>query len=1492
LKNKGIKNRIFRIILYLVLILLLIPVLISGLLQIGPVQTYVAKKVAIYLSGKTGSEISIDKLSIANFTDIVLEHLVILDHRDSLLLNVGGLTADIGRIRLRDHSLTINSILAEEMDFRLKKYESENRLNLTQFLSFFSSGDTAASKAAKPWTITCNALEVVDGHFSLKDDNKVNSPRPWVNFSDLDLDSLNVYVNQINIIGDTISGQINRLQFYDKSGLDLRALNTQFEIGPGFIHAYHTLMRTNDSELDFDLAFEFDNFGAFSDFLHKVDIRSDIRASSLASRDLAYFVPALIKLSHKLDLSGEVRGTVSNLKIRNLFLFYGKMTNLYGDISMNGLPDVRETFIHMKIRDCNTCMSDIQQLLAEGVSPATVLPANLSPLGTVHFAGRFTGFINDFVSFADFRTDLGTISTDLELQATPSRKDIQYKGKLIARQFDVGTISKMQDKLGLISLQAEITGSGTTKQHASIQIDGTIDSVDINSHRYRDIYLNGIFNDQLFNGIANVDDPFLRLTFKGLIDLKGKIPQFDFLARISDARLQEIGLIDSLGILSTRMTMKIGGTSIDSTFGQIKLDSTVFITRHSYFTMDRFMLTASQEGTADKSIELESDYIDAFMKGNFLLGQLYPALGKIISPHVSAFRKDTVPPAEPLKEQDFRFHVDLKNTRPITELLLPDLSVAPGTVITGSFNLQNSDIQLNMKSGGLSYKKLNLFDFMTDARTSPDGLAWSVKTGALSLEDSRPESSAPNLLENMLLSCDIRHDTLSLGILWDDTKDPDINKGSLSTQLDLAALPELKGRITGGSFIVNGSPWKIAPGNFFDVDSSYIRIDHLDITGEQQQMVINGVISSDPQDIMEVSFNPFDLANLQPVLRKSGFSFEGMIFGKAAIASVFKNPSLISDLTVKDFTLNDELLGDLQVKTDWDNTSKKINTFGEITHTGNNTTVRVVTLKGFYAPDSDQENFDFSIAMDNLKVKPIGQFLKGIFSDFGGYATGNLYLKGKKEHPFFTGQINVRRGQLRVNFLNTRYTFSDNIYFEPDLIGFRSMTFNDTLGNSGILSGGISHRFFKDFALDLEIQTSDLLGINTTVLQSPYFYGTGVATGKVTIKGPANNLAFDIVATTEQGTAMYLPISYTADVSDHPYIAFVSQMDTVESTEVQTRQQTGGIDLSLAVQVTDEATMQIFLPTQMGNIKVRGNGLIRLNMVPSGELGLSGTYVMESGTFYFTLKNLISRTFHIQSGSTISWSGDMYDADISLKAIYQVKPSLSTLPATALSDSSFYNQRIPVNCVIGLTGDLFNPTIRFGLEMPDVREEAIRTFVYNSIDTTNEAQLNQQMLSLLVLNSFSLNTGSSIAGSVGISSYDLLANQLNSWLSQISDDFDIGVNYEKGDAMTPEQMEVALSTQLFNDRVNVSGNFGVGNYNNSEKTSNIVGDVLVEAKITKDGRLKLRAYNKTNTYDLFNDNAPYTQGVGLSYRNEFNKIKEIFQSKRKKKNKDEKNNQP
>jgi hypothetical protein len=162
--------------------------------------------------------------------------------------------------------------------------------------------------------------------------------------------------------------------------------------------------------------------------------------------------------------------------------------------------------------------------------------------------------------------------------------------------------------------------------------------------------------------------------------------------------------------------------------------------------------------------------------------------------------------------------------------------------------------------------------------------------------------------------------------------------------------------------------------------------------------------------------------------------------------------------------------------------------------------------------------------------------------------------------------------------------------------------------------------------------------------------------------------------------------------------------------------------------------------------------------------------------------------------------------------------------------------------------------------------------------------MNQQMISLLVLNTFSTSSGLSTAGaSLGISSYEILSAQLNRMLSQISKDFDIGVNYRPGDQISPRELELALSTQLFDNRVTIDGAVGMNSYGGASQTTQLIGDVLVEVKITEDGRFRLKAFNRTNTSGdvLFSGYSPYTQGVGILFRKEFNNFGELFKRTKK-----------
>ena len=193
-----------------------------------------------------------------------------------------------------------------------------------------------------------------------------------------------------------------------------------------------------------------------------------------------------------------------------------------------------------------------------------------------------------------------------------------------------------------------------------------------------------------------------------------------------------------------------------------------------------------------------------------------------------------------------------------------------------------------------------------------------------------------------------------------------------------------------------------------------------------------------------------------------------------------------------------------------------------------------------------------------------------------------------------------------------------------------------------------------------------------------------------------------------------------------------------------------------------------------------------------------------------------------------------------------------------------------------MTDNLTKPNIKFSINLPSADSKA-----QSFLSSMSEDEINKQLLSILVINSFytpesfrNTNTGSDTKTSgnaVGANSSELLTNQLNHWLSQISKDFDIGVNYRSGDQISRDEAEVALATQLLNDRISVNGNVGVG----GTSTSNLIGDFNVDVKINKSGKLRVKGYTKTND-NLIYDSSPSTQGLGFFYREEFDTYNELL----------------
>ena len=65
---------------------------------------------------------------------------------------------------------------------------------------------------------------------------------------------------------------------------------------------------------------------------------------------------------------------------------------------------------------------------------------------------------------------------------------------------------------------------------------------------------------------------------------------------------------------------------------------------------------------------------------------------------------------------------------------------------------------------------------------------------------------------------------------------------------------------------------------------------------------------------------------------------------------------------------------------------------------------------------------------------------------------------------------------------------------------------------------------------------------------------------------------------------------------------------------------------------------------------------------------------------------------------------------------------------------------------------------------------------------------------------------------MAVTTTEMISNQLSNWISQIRKDFDLGFVYRPGSGnkeINPQELQVAMSTQLLNNKVSINGNFEV-----------------------------------------------------------------------------------
>ncbi len=1476
--------------IYFFSVIIILPLLSFAILSNNIVQTFIAHKIANRFSEDLDTEISISKLKISPSLHIILEDIHVNDQHHNTLLKTKEIDCKIRKLSFSKRKIAFSKILFNKNEISIVKYKNDSVLNFQFLVDYFKSEDTTTKE--KQWELSGGLFEVKNARLKFQNQDQMSSSNQGIDFNNLMLSDLNFKMDTLLMNGDTLNIDINKLSFKDKSGFALNNLSTHLKYYPGYIGLEYLSLETSKTKLSLDCDFTYTDPKDLNDFMNKVQIQSDIRTSKLNMNDLAYFVNDLQGMDNLLSFSGKVFGKVSNIKFRKFKLNYGETTRFEGAASLNGLPNIKETFIRISVDKLTTTKTDIESFIISGKTTKHVqIPKQLLLFGNVMIKGDFTGFYNDFNAYADFITQNGNFSTDITLKRDTKSKQIEYKGHLAAMQFNLGAFLNVPNVFGKFNMDAEISGSGLTANTAKVNMTGGINGLEFKGNVYDSIAIKGEIANNQFNGFIDVQDDNIDFNFLGVIDYAASIPVFDFTANIRDANLYRLKLInvDSTGLLSTHLNFNFTGKKADNIVGSIKAKNTTYKRGKELYKMEKMSLITYNDTLQQRKINLLSDYVDANMYGEFRFEDLAFVFKKFMNNYLPSV--STVKPKEQNmlpndSEQNFDFNIKLKNTDTLTRLLVPNLRISKNATISGSYNSIYSNFKLNGNADTITFNKQVFDKFYLESNTDEKRLY--LISGCKRLYFNKNIG-----IDNLKINSLVQSDSVFYSFYWNDSLKKAKNSGDIKGFATFDKAPLIDMQILRSDIIINDSVWHLYGKNHMSINNKDITIQNLMLGDEQQSIKIDGKISESPFDKLILNFNHFNISQLDFLTASNDIDVDGIMDGNIELIDLYKSPNFITDVKILGICFNKDKLGDLNLLSTWDKEKDALYVNTNLIYTGNYKKDTTLFVKGYYFPNHKKQNFDFKAKLNHVKLRSLTHYFKNFSSKFDGQAIGNITLKGSIKNPKVNGKILLLRSYIKIDYTGVEYSISnsDSIEISTNYFKFTNLGIGARRGRA-MMNGKITHQRFRNFEINLNIKYDNLMVLNTVSTDNELFYGKAFTSGIIKITGPDRDIHLDIRAKTDNGTSLFIPLSNKTEIRENNFITFVEKQKKVK-LPTKSSNRFAGISMKCELEVTSDAEIGINLEASQttGNIKAYGNGDIQLSIDKEGQFKMFGDYTISDGLYYFSIQNFgLSKKFNIQNGGNITWKGDPYDATVQMKAIYNLRASLYPILLAASIDN-VSKKRVPVQSIISIEDKLNNPSIGFEIGLPSVDQDTRDRF-FSILDRNNKEEMLQQSFSLLVTNRFisqNRNTYSSSVGSgVGSSSFEMVSNQISNWLSQISKDFDIGVNYRPGDQLSSQELQLALSTQMFNDRVTIDGNFGVGGElktevttQGTETTNNIVGDVNVEYKITEDGRFRMKVFNRSNTNEFTNIISPYTQGLGFFYRREFDNIRDLFRKPKK-----------
>lgn len=1324
--------------------------------------------------------------------------------------------------------------------------------------------DTTVTPADQMWTITADSLRLT-GRRALYAQRGVR-PLPGLDMSYLEVSDITIAVDSFYNRGTEITVPLRRLQATERCGLTLQADGT-FAMDSLGMYARGFKINTNRSTISLDASMGMGDITTDPDV--PVYLDADARLS-LADAVLA--IPSLRPMVAKLPIPAELlaradlRGNGRRMDVNTLSLVYPGILNLKADGTVDNPLDANRMKADVNIDGRLTGSAALNRsLTAARLLPGINLPHIMTVKGHVAYApDNITGNITATAN-----------NGRLALKGTWNGNRESYDAKLDVNRFPV---SAFMPALGVGDVTATLSAHGrgynplspATSMHVNLDVAHiTYNQMPLNDIRLR-ADLSGGEADGMLSSSNPAADLWMNFTATTSRDsgytwqLDGDVAHLDLreLKIMTDTCAGSVAL-HSTGRYNPRNGFLDASLSLDS------LD----------------WLYASQRYVTGRT-DLHALLTDSLVEAHLTNGDLTAAASATMNLDGLMARVNAATALINREIADRNIDIDsLQHTLPPFSLMVnmgPEniaseyLASSGITIGNAAFTASNDSlISFNGALLGLQTGTTKLDTITVSGRQHGSYLAYSAAM------NNRPGTF--DEFAHVALSGFMGHDRLSAMLIQKNIKE------EIGYRLGLAAnVTDSVATLRFVPFnpIIAYRPWKVNPSNHVDYNFFTRAID-ADLTlsdADERSSARLFTRRHMDGDSLEAHAGEdvvlqLDDIHIQDWLMLSPWAppMRGNLSADLTVHLVPGSSTLTGDgtITLADFFYNNERVGtfniDTNVETDPRTGQLRANLDMMVD------SVKTITVSGTLNDSISKSPFLLDFNMIHFPLAVANPFLPQGMAKLSGMLNGKMDITGSMDSPVFNGWINFDSTAVNVTMLGTDFNFSDEkIPVDSGIARFSNFAITGCNDNPLRIDGTANLRDLANIGMDLSLKARNMMILNSNRARNgASAFGKAYIDLDATAKGNMEVLFVDASLGLLPGTNVtyVMPPSTStlgsvAGTSD--MVKFVNFTDTAQVARADSIARSMALILTAALDIHDGTTITVDItPDGASKAQIQGSGHFDFSMSPLDDGRLLGRYTIEKGMARYNVPMLGEKSFDINSGSYVAFTGNMLDPQLNLSAVDRMKANVT---------QSGQNSRL-VNFLIGLnvTGTLNNMNVVFDLSTDD------DITVQNELSSMSPEQRANQAINLLLYSTY---TGPGTTANANLSGnplFSFLESQVNTWMANNIKAVDISFGIDQynttrnGATQSATSYSYQVSKSLFDDRfkILVGGNYSTDAAADENFAQNLISDISFEYLLNRSGSMSVRIFRHTGFESILEGEVIQT-GVGFVLRRKLHSFRDLW----------------